>query len=110
MTRCRRHKLTKSARSFNGSGRRSDKAETKVRLLLGLSTEAAGRVGQMKAEGDRRIVQEGTCDGHAAAMETDTPDHTWGRGVTAAQQTFNLHGGGSNPSGLTDAFGPVAQR
>lgn len=24
-----------------------------------------------------------------------------GRGVTAAQQTFNLHGGGSNPSGLT---------
>ena len=35
-------------------------------------------------------------------METDTPDRTWGRGVTAAQQTFNLHGEGSNPSGLIE--------
>ena len=26
----------------------------------------------------------------------------WGRGVTAAQQTFNLPGGGSNPSDPTD--------
>lgn len=26
-----------------------------------------------------------------------------GRGVTAAQQTFNLSGGGSNPSGPNDA-------
>jgi hypothetical protein len=27
-----------------------------------------------------------------------------GRGVTAAQQTFNLSGGGSNPSGPTDRW------
>lgn len=37
-------------------------------------------------------------------MELDLTDkrghaHTRGRGVTAAQQTFNLPGGGSNPSG-----------
>ena len=35
-----------------------------------------------------------------ATIETQTPDRIRGRGVTAAQQTFNLHGGGSNPSGL----------
>ncbi len=28
----------------------------------------------------------------------------WGRGVTAAQQTFNLSGGGSNPSGPIDIW------
>ena len=28
----------------------------------------------------------------------------WGRGVTAAQQTFNLPGGGSNPSGPIDGW------
>ena len=30
--------------------------------------------------------------------------HAGGRGVTAAQQAFNLHGGGSNPSGLTSPW------
>ena len=28
------------------------------------------------------------------------PTPIWGRGVTVAQQTFNLHGEGSNPSDL----------
>ena len=35
---CRRCKTKQPARSSNGLGRRSDKAETKVRLLLGLLT------------------------------------------------------------------------
>ena len=39
-------------------------------------------------------------------MEQDLADKrhhflTWGRGVTVAQQIFNLPGGGSNPSGPT---------
>ncbi len=35
------------------------------------------------------------------AIQTDTAPIR-GRGVTAAQQIFTLHGGGSNPSGLID--------
>ncbi len=38
---------TDAARSFNGSGRRSDKAETKVRLLLGLLERNTKRVREM---------------------------------------------------------------
>ena len=42
-------------------------------------------------------------------MEKDLSDKrnhvlTRGRGVTAAQQTFNLPGGGSNPSGPTERW------
>lgn len=33
------------------------------------------------------------------------PTATWGRGVTAARQTFNLDGVGSNPSGPTRQCG-----
>ena len=80
-----------TARSSNGRGRRSDKAETKVRLLLGL-------------------LKRRPSDASSTATETDTTPIR-GRGVTAAQRAFNSHGGGSNPSGLNDQnYRPVAQR
>ena len=80
-----------TARSSNGRGRRSDKAETKVRLLFGL-------------------LKRRPSDANSPTTETDTTPIR-GRGVTAAQRAFNSHGGGSNPSGLIDLnYRPVAQR
>ena len=47
---------------------------------------------------------------NVTSIQTDTTPN-WGRGVTAAQQIFTLHGGGSNPSGLIDQdYRLVAQR
>ena len=44
---------------------------------------------------------------------TDKRHHAleWGRGVTAAQQTFNLPGGGSNPPGPNEreAYGSTVR-
>ena len=53
--------------------------------------------------------QQETIDVHFAAVETDTPDQLWGRGVTAASLAFNQVGVGSNPTGLIDCW-RVAQR
>ncbi len=45
-------------------------------------------------------VRKGSFNVFTSAIETRGLHLSWGRGVTAAQQTFNLPGGGSNPSDL----------
>ncbi len=69
-----------------------------IPTALGGVTEAhrsdtAGATVQLRPERLKEIVME--------LDLTDKRGHalTRGRGVTAAQQTFNLPGGGSNPSG-----------
>ena len=86
-TRTFNNKGQDTARSFNGQGRRPDKVETKVRLLLGLFGTHKDNTRSLKC---------------GCIVGNKYPRPTRGRGVTAAQQTFNLHGEGSNPSDLTE--------
>ena len=66
----------------------------------------------MTASVDSKRMNEGRSEKSRASIRQrlKRTHHTltWGRGVTAAQQTFNLHGVGSSPSGPT--FWRVAQR
>ena len=118
---------------------RSDKAAAVVQLHLGplqkhrghsnhkrtthnkSLTDVDGQNCQRAASGRTQSVhsdckQPRSIDGESLHMSRQGskrlhPTCTWGRGVTAAQQTFNLHGEGSNPSDLTPAVSAqVGQR
>lgn len=90
------------ARSSNGSGHCSDKAETKVRLLPG---RLGGKLSAISCQPEQ-IGQDDntrrtlTC---SFSIASNAPRPQRGRGVTAAQRAFNSHGEGSNPSGLTES-------
>lgn len=75
-----------AARSFNGRGRLPDKAETKVRLLLGLFGSHTTTTGSQPC---RQCIDLNRY-----------PHLSRGRGVAAAQRSFKPHGEGSSPSGL----------